>query len=279
MAHFIFNGKLYKENTAIVGSGNRGLRYGDGLFETMKMLDGKLVLADLHFARLWKGIAVLGFEVPKLFTPEKLAEEISALAEKNKHEKNARVRMQVFRGDGGLYDAINHAPNYVIETWQLPEGNSTVNNNGLVLGIYAAAKKSCDILSNLKHNNYLPYILAALHAKKEKWNDALLLNSFERVCDSTIANVFIIKNGGIFTPALSEGCVAGTMREHFINELKTTAWKVNETAITIEDVLNADEVFLTNSIYNIRWVQSIGSTVYKNETVQKINSVLAPTIL
>ncbi len=279
MAHFIFNGKFYTEATAVVGPGNRGLRYGDGLFETMKMQDGQLVLADGHFARLWKGMAVLGFDVPRLFTPEKLIEEISVLAAKNKHHKNARVRLQVFRGNGGLYDAINHIPDYIIETWELPGGNGSLNNNGLVLGIYTAAKKSCDVLSNLKHNNYLPYIMAALHAKKEKWNDALLLNSFERVCDSAIANVFIIKNNSIFTPSLSEGCVAGIMREHIIQELKTSAWRVNEAAITVDDVLNADEVFLTNSIYNIRWVQSIGSVVYKSKTVHQIYSLLAPTIL
>lgn len=278
MAYFVFNGKTYKEGSAIVGPGNRGLRYGDGLFETMKMADGRLQFADAHFARLWKGMAVLGFELPKLFSPEKLIEEILLLAKKNGHENKARIRLQVFRGDGGLYDAISHAPNYMIETFALPEENNSLNSNGLVLGIFKDAKKSCDMLSSLKHCNYLPYALAALYAKKEKWNDALLQNHHGRVCDSTVANVFIIKNEQIFTPALSEGCVAGIMREHIMQSLKATAWKVNEQAIAIEEALNADEVFLTNSIYAIRWVQSIGSSTYKNETVQKIYAALLPTI-
>ena len=279
MGYFIYNGKLCKEATAIVGANNRGLRYGDGLFETVKMQNGKLILEDAHFARLWKGMTVLGFEMPKHFTPEKLSEEILILAEKNGHKKNARVRLQVLRGDGGLYDAVNHLPNYIIQTWELAENNGELNSNGLELGIYREVKKSCDILSNLKHNNYLPYAMAALYAKKEKWNDAILLNSFERICDSTIANVFIIKNEEVFTPALSEGCVAGVMREHFIATLKTTAWKVNEAMITIDDVLNADEIFLTNSNYNMRWVKSIGGAVYKNEVLQKIYSLVAPTIV
>ena len=261
-----------------MGAGNRGLRYGDGVFETMKMLNGKLVLEDAHFARLWKGMNVLGFEIPKHFAPEKLAAEISALAKKNGHEKAARVRLQILRGDGGLYDAINHAPNYIIETWELPESNGQLNSNGLEAGIYHDAKKSCDILSNLKHNNYLPYLMAALHAKKEKWNDALLLNNHERICDSTIANVFIIKNEELFTPALGEGCVAGVKREHIIATLKSTAWKVNETTLTVDDVLNADEIFLTNSIHNIRWVKSIGNSSYTNSITQKIYAAVLPTI-
>jgi branched-chain amino acid aminotransferase len=182
------------------------------------------------------------------------------------------------RGDGGLYDAVNHAPNYIIETWELAEGNGLLNDNGLVSGIYHDAKKSCDILSNLKHNNYLPYLMAALYAKKEKWNDAILLNSHGSICDSTIANVFIIKNEELFTPALDEGCLAGVMREHIIATLKSTAWKVNETTITVDDVLNADEVFLTNSIHNIRWVKSIGTSSYTNSITQKIYAAVLPTI-
>ncbi len=279
MGDFIFNGKLFKEGTAIVSTANRGLRYGDGIFETIKIKDGKLILEDAHFARLWKGMTTLCFEIPKHFTPEKLAEEVAALAKKNGHEKNARVRLQVFRGDGGLYDAVNHSPNYIIETWHLAENNGELNSNGLVGGIYPAVKKNCDILSNLKNNNYLPYVMAALFAKKEKWNDAFLLNSYERICDSTIANIFIIRNEEVFTPALSEGCVAGVMREHFINELKASAWKVNETTLSTDDVLNADEVFLTNSIYNMRWVKSIGDSVYTNSTTQKIYAAVVPTIV
>jgi branched-chain amino acid aminotransferase len=270
MAHFIFNGKMYKEGEAVAGPGNRGFRYGDGVFETMKLKEGKLEFADEHFARLWKGMQVLGFDIPKLLSPEKFMDDITALAKKNGHEKKARIRLQVFRSDGGLYDAVNNNPNYTIESWPLAEENGMLNSNGLELGIYTAAKKSCDVLSNIKHCNFLPYILAAQHAKKEKWNDALLVNQYERICDSTIANVFIIKNEKVFTPALNEGCVAGVMREYVIAALKTNGWSITETMVTADDVLQADEVFLTNSIYNMRWVKQIGDTSYSNVRVQKI---------
>lgn len=267
---------MYKSGEAVAGPGSRGLRYGDGLFETMKLENGQIILPDGHFARLWKGMQVLGFDIPKLLSPEKFTSEITALAKKNGHEKKARIRLQVFRGDGGLYDTINHQPDYFIETWSLPGDNDLLNSNGLDIGIYEAAKKSCDVLSNLKHCNFLPYALAALHARKEKWNDALLLNQFHRVCDSTIANVFLIKNEEVFTPALAEGCVAGVMRENVIDLLKSNGWKVNETEVTVEDILQADEVFLTNSIYDMRWVKSIRDRVYTNTAIQKIHRLVFP---
>jgi branched-chain amino acid aminotransferase len=278
MTWFNFNGKLFKEDTAVISSENRGLRYGDGLFETMKLKNGQLILSDEHFARLWKGLQTLQFELPKHFTPEKLAEEIHALAKKNQLEKAARVRINIVRGNGGLFDAVNHHPNYIIETIPLPAENETLNSNGLVLGIYEDVKKSCDILSNLKHNNFLPYIMAALQAKKEKWNDALVLNTMGRICDTTIANIFLVKDNTVYTPALSEGCVAGVIRQQLINQLKAAAIECIQKELTIEELLQADEVFLTNSIYNLRWVQRINDKDYNNKLTQKIYTLLLPTI-
>jgi branched-chain amino acid aminotransferase len=272
MKHFIFDGKLLPEGAPVVGPPNRGLRYGDGLFETIKCADGQLLMADEHFARLWKGMQVLQFDIPKHFTPEDLAEKTINLCRKNGHERSARVRITVLRGDGGLYDAANHFPHYIIETSELPQSNGEWNSNGLVLGIYSEVRKSNDILANLKHNNFLPYLLAALHAKKQQWNDALVLNSEGRICDSTIANIFMIRDENIYTPPLSEACIAGVMRRSLIKALATTGYSVNERQITVEELALADEVFLTNSIYNLRWVQRIGETVYKNSFTHKIHT-------
>ena len=270
MENFIYNGKLYKEESAIVSASNRGLRFGDGLFETIKSINGQLQFVDEHFARLWKGMQVLQFNIRKHFTPEILEDEITGLLNKNGHLKISRVRITVFRGDGGLYDAINHTPNYLIQTWQLPDEAGTWNSNGLILGIYNEVKKSCDILSNLKHNNFLPYVMAAFFAKKQKWNDAIILNTEGRLCDTTIANIFLIKDEVIYTPKLTEGCVAGVMRKNIINKLTAANYKVLEAALTADDLLAADEVFLTNSIYNIRWVQQIDDKKYANTQTQNI---------
>lgn len=278
MNYFNYNGKMFKEGSPIIGADNRGLRYGDGLFETMKMKNGQLIFEDEHFARLWKGMKVLQFDIPKHFTVDSLRQEIIDLAKKNGHEPAARIRLNIVRGDGGLYDAKNHVPNYIIQTWTLPDGNGQWNGNGLVLGIYEGVKKSCDILSNIKHNNYLPYVMAALHAKREKWNDAILLNSNGRVCDTTIANVFTVKDDVIYTPTLSEGCVAGIMRKMLIKKIADSAWQLVEKDLTIDDLLNANEVFLTNSIYNLRWVQRIGDSVYQPTISKQIYTELIQTI-
>lgn len=279
MNYFNYNGKLFKDGTPVIGADNRGLRYGDGLFETMKMLNSELIFEDEHFARLWRGLNVLQFDISKHFKVEKLSGEIKLLAKKNGHEKAARIRLSIIRGDGGLYDAKNHSPGYIIQTWPLAAGSGEWNSNGLVVGIYKEAKKSCDILSNLKHNNYLPYVLAALQAKKEKWNDAILLNTNGRICDTTIANIFIVKDNAVFTPSLSEGCVAGIMRKMIIMNLLKSNWQVVEKEMSVDELLNADEVFVTNSMYNIRWVQRIYENTFKNVVTQKIFAVPRQTIL
>ena len=279
MVYFNYNGKIHPEGTPVIGVDNRGLRYGDGLFETIKMINGKLLFEDDHFARLWKGLKALEFEIPKNLTVDFLQKEMTALAQKNGHANAARIRLNIVRGDGGLYDAKNHLPNYIIQSWPLASSNGEWNSNGLVLGIYEAAKKSCDLLSNLKHNNYLPYVLAALTAKTQKWNDAIVLNTNGRICDTTIANIFIVKDGVVYTPSLQEGCVAGVMRRVVIQQVLKSGIDLIEKEISISELLAADEVFLTNSIYNIRWVQGIGDITFKNSLTYTIFSSLQSTIL
>lgn len=277
MEFLVFNGKYFSEGTALITANSRGLRFGDGLFETMKCINSHVEMIDEHFARLWKGLDKLQFKLSAHFTPDKLQEEVLALLQKNDHLKNARIRITVFRGDGGLYDAVNHIPNYLIQTFALSQGNITWNSNGLILGIYTEVKKSCDIISNLKHNNFLPYSMAALYAKEQKWNDAVLLNTHNRICDSTIANIFLIKHGVFYTPDLGEGCIAGVMRKYVIKELTALSYKVVEAPISVDDLLSADEVFLTNSIYNIRWVQQIADKKLTNILTAEINSAIFPT--
>ncbi len=269
MNYINYNGKIFGENEPIVPAQNRGLRYGDGIFETMKLKNGKLILSDEHFARLWKGMQLLQFDIPKLFSPEKFEEEILQLATKNKLTA-ARIRLTIIRSDGGIYDAKNNTPNYIIEALSLPEDNGPLNSNGLQLCIFNDAKKSIDAFSNLKTNNYLPYFMGAMFAKKQQCNDALILNSEGNICDSTIANVFYVKDETIYTPALTQGCVAGVMRKFLIDKIRTLDFAVHETAVTKNDILNADEVFLSNSIFNIRWVAGLENKRFTNTIIFKI---------
>lgn len=271
-----FNGKFIEAQTAVITADNRGLRYGDGLFETIKYKNNALILVDEHLSRLWKGMQLLQFDIPKLFTPDNLQDQILQLVKKN-NLTTARIRLSIVRGNGGLYDAVNHHPLYIIQAWSIADNNTTLNENGLQVCIYNEAKKALDNFSNLKHNNYLPYFMGALFAKKQQCNDALILNQHDRICDSTIANIFIVKEESIFTPSLAEGCVAGVMRKFILQQLIEQGLTVTETALTKEDLLNADEVFLSNSIYNIRWVAAIENKTYTNSTVKKIFNLLTKT--
>ena len=273
---FTCNDKIYKEGTSVITPDNRSLRYGDGLFETLKIYKGIIQLRDYHFERLFFGMDALQFEIQKYFTADYLENKIAELCKKNQHDLFTRVRLMIFRGNGGLYDPENNFPNYIIQTWSI-DGFSGLNSNGLIIDVYPDAKKSCDKFSHLKSNNFLPYIMAALHAKTIKANDCFLLNNYDRVCDTTIANIFIIKDEVIYTPALSEGCVAGVMRRFVIEKL-TSDFKIIEKPLSIEELQNADEVFLTNSIKGIRWVKQFRDSQYNNITVKKIHELFIKTI-
>ena len=270
---FTYNDKIYKEGTAVITPENRSLRYGDGLFETLKVINGEIQLCDYHFERLFSGMKMLQFEIPKHFTTEHLKNKIEELCKKNQNASLTRVRLMIFRGNGGLYDPQNHIPNYIIQTWDIKE-TEELNSNGLILAIYPDVKKSCDKFSNVKSNSFLPYVMAALYAKQIKVNDCILLNTHERVSDTTIANIFLVKEGIIYTPPLSEGCIAGVMRRFIIEKLQDSNFKIIEKPITVEEIENADEIFLTNVIKGIRWVKQFRNVQYANREIKKINEFI-----
>jgi branched-chain amino acid aminotransferase len=267
--YLLYNGSLCKSNEPLITADNRGLRYGDGLFETLMVTGGTIRFKDWHFERLFNGLKLLAFELPAHFTPQYIADQIMALCKKNRHG-TARIRINIVRGNGGLYDPENHFPNCIIQSWALPNEGFQLNENGLVTGIYDAAKKTMDSFCNIKSNNYLSYTMGALYAKKHQWNDAFILNTAGRICDATIANVFIIKNEILYTCPLYEGGVAGIMRRYLLANLATNGFTVKEEPITVEDLLAADEVFLTNAIKGIRWVSHCGEIVYKNRVTTSI---------
>ena len=271
------NGKVINEINAVVSINNRSFRYGDGCFETMKVSKGKLLFADYHFERLFNSLELLQFTVPSFLTPEYLLANILNLTQKNHHEKLARIRLTIYRGEGGLYDPQNHVPNFTIQTWELNPTNNLLNENGLVIDIFEKSRKVCDNYSAIKSNNYLGYAMAALWTKEQHLNDAILLNPYNRVADATIANVFIIKDGIVKTPGLSEGGINGIMRRYLLNQLPEIAVPVEESTLTIDDLLEADELFLTNSIYGIRWVKQLRDKEYGNNMTALIYKKLVHT--
>jgi branched-chain amino acid aminotransferase len=265
-----FNGKFLAADTPLIGAESRALRYGDGLFETIKLSNKHIVHEELHFSRLFEGLTLLGFDLPKSITRESLRESILLTAKKNNVEKAARIRLAFFRTNGGLYDPQHHQPNVLIQAWPLPPHCGSLNVNGLMTGVYHLARKSCDAFSNLKSASHLPYVMAALHAKKMKWNDAFVLNAFDRISDSSIANVFIINKKKLYTPPLAEGCIAGITRRFLLRELPQYGFDVEEKPLAISDIENADECFLTNAISGIRWVKQFQDKQFTNVMTKEL---------
>lgn len=281
----IYNGKYVETEPGILKSNDHSYRYGDGLFETLRVVDGDILLKEYHFARLFSGLKILKFSVPSSFTKESAEAEIKELCLKNNCEKSARVRLSVSRGSGGLYDCDNNF-SYLIECWPLEQKGFSENSRlpegqGLVVDIFPDARKSIDAFSNLKSANYLPYVMAAVWVKENKLDDALILNNHERICDATIANIFWVKNDTIFTPPLNEGCVAGVMRKKILDlrlQISDFGFKINESILTEEELMDADEVFLTNATSGIRWVGQFRTKKYQNKVCRRLFTELIERI-
>lgn len=275
----VYNGNFLNGDKPFIGADNRSFRYGDGLFETMKIINGKLLLADLHFERLFAGMRQLRFEPPRYFTPYYFMDLISKLCIRNHTEEAARIRMMVFRGDGGPYHPVDHYPNFVIQSAPLQQEVLSWNEKGFQIDVFPDARKSCDGFANLKSNNYLPYLMAALYAKEKKLDDCIVMNSHGRIADATIANVFLIKDSTVCTPALSEGCVAGVMRRHLIMLLRENSFRVEEEGtVRVESLLQADEIFLTNALYSVRWVGAFRDCRYSGATAREIYQLLQDSL-
>lgn len=274
---FNYNGKLFQLGENFISPDSRAFRYGDGLFETMIVKNKTIRLASLHFERLFNGLKILKFGIPKLFEATALHKAVLDLCKKNNHS-NARVRLAVFRGDGGLYDLENLQPNFVIQSWALPQQVMQLNENGLVIDVYPHAQKAMDVFANIKSANYLPYVMAALYAKENKLNDSLVLNAAGRIADSTIANLFFFKEDVLYTPALGEGCVAGVMRRFIIANSTAIGYNVIESAVTIEALKEADEIFLTNAAYGLRWINQFRDKEFTNDRTKIICQKLIKAI-
>ena len=252
---YIVNGKFYSELQPSISPENRSYRYGDGLFETIRMANGKLPLWELHWQRLTAGLQTLHIPAPKLFTSSSILDQIMQLCSKNDFV-NARIRINVSRGDGGILEQSSNL-HYSIQTWNLEEPVPKFNENGLSLGIFDGGRKSMDHLSNLKSNSYLIYVMAALYAKEFKFNDAIVLNTEGRAVDSSIANIFWVKDSEIYTPPKTEGPVAGVMRSFLSQQIP-----IKENPLDIETIRTADEMFITNAIRGIQWVASVEETSF-----------------
>jgi branched-chain amino acid aminotransferase len=263
-----FNGKFLAAEAPLFTAQNRGFRYGDGLFETLKVHQEQILFGSFHFERLLLGIKMLQMETT--YTEQDLSQMVMELCRKNDCAGSARVRLACFRNEQNKAD-------YVIEAFPLPEEVNQWNEKGLTIDLYPYARKNPDSFSNLKTANFLPYVLAGLFAKEKALDDAIVLNAFNKLADSSKANIFLIRNGEIFTPALHQGCVSGVIRRFLLDALKKSDYRIHLDELSEEDLGTADEVFLTNSIQDIRWVKRFREKEYASTDSRLIyEKIIAP---
>ena len=264
------NGAIVEISEANISSANRSFKYGDGFFETMKLNSGKVFLEELHMKRLFSSLEQLQYKIPSHFNTFFIKENIKALVEANELF-TGRIRLTISRGNGNLYDLDDLQLNFVIGQSPVEKSFNQLNTDGLQIGIYKKAIKPADSFSAIKSTNFLCYVMGAVWAHQLKINDAIILNQDGRLADTTIANVFIIKNGFIKTPAITEGCIAGVMRQYLLNKFRQDDLPVEEGKISIDDIFNASEVFLTNAIRGIQWVKQVEQSCFTNDLTKKLH--------
>jgi branched-chain amino acid aminotransferase len=258
-----FNGEILPADSILLTIANRAFKYGDGLFESMRLMKGKLKFPELHAERLQKGMKTLKIDGYSQADSWFLKEKVEELARRNKI-KHGRLRLTVYRDAEGLYAPTQNKMAYCLEIQPVDEPRYFLNERGLIMDVYTELPKPLNWLSNIKTCNSLTYVMAGIYKQQNKLDDVFLLNQNRFLCEANSSNIFVWYQNHLYTPALSEGCVEGVMRRVVIQLALDNNIPVTEAQINPEILNEADEVFLTNATKGIQWVMGYGVKRYFN---------------
>jgi branched-subunit amino acid aminotransferase/4-amino-4-deoxychorismate lyase len=273
-----YNGEIVAAGSKLLEISNRGFRYGDGLFESMRMMRGRLKFAELHSERLEKGMKALHIEGYSQMDSYFLQEKVEELAIRNKI-KHGRLRLTVYRDAEGLYTPTQNKMGYCIEIEPLEEPRYFMNAKGLIMDKYDEMTKPVNFLSNLKTCNSLLFVMASIYKVQNKLDEAFIINQHGFLCEAIGSNVFVLYQGTLYTPALSEGCISGVMRQVIMNLAQENNIPMVEAQIDPEILNQAEEVFLTNASRGIQWVMGFNKKRYFNETSKLLSEALNNLVL
>lgn len=260
----IYNGHLISLYEPAISFTNRAFRYGDSLFESIRYSKGKVMFLADHIKRIKLSMTILRMNVPAEFSTTNIEALILHLINQNNISSDARIRLTVFRNDGGYYTPDTNDISFLIETEALETEGYTLNQKGLWVDVYAEIKKPISKISNLKTGSALLYVMAGLTKKSLKLDDCLLINENGHIIESINANIFVIKNGSLYTSPLADGCIEGVMRKQILTLASLNRILTFEQSLTVDKLMNGDEVFLTNAIKGIQWVGQFKNTFYTN---------------
>jgi len=273
------NGKILSTSEPVLLYANRAFRYGDALFETIRIAKGKILFLNEHLKRLSAGIKFLKMENRQELSVRLIGQQMSELASMNSIKTDGRIRLTIFRNYDGLYTPEVNSVSYLIEAEKIKEEGFILNSKGFSIDIFAEVKKNKSKLSNIKSANALIYVLAGIYKKENQLGDCIILNESGNIAEAISSNVFVVKDKTIFTPPLNEACVDGIMRKQIIQLAKANNLTIYETLIPPDFLYEADELFLTNTISGIRWVGAFKIRRYYNNTskllIEKLNESIA----
>lgn len=268
------NGVILTNDAPTIHAGNRGHVYGDGVFESIRIMNGVPLNIDNHIRRLLEGAKAIKIRPASYFTPEFFKEKIMELTQKSEIMEGGRCRISLDRVTGGAYKPESNEATFFIEVYPYETNNFELNSKGLEVDQYTDIKKQKNFLSNFKTKSGLIYVMAAINATERKLDDVLIQNDRGGILESSSCNIFVVSNGVLYTPGLEEGCLAGTMRMQIINLAIANGIKVYECNILPQNLLAADEIFFTNAIRGVNWVSGYRTKRYFNNMSRKFVALL-----
>ena len=266
-----YNGRLLPSDEVKITPSNRAFNYGDGVFETVKIRNGRLVFWEEHYFRLMASMRMIRMKIPVEFTLEFLENEILKTIASLDIQTNLRARLSVFRKDGGLYMPTSNDVDFLVVVTPM----SHVIKEEYHVDLYKDFFIHSGYLSTIKSTNKLIHTLASIYAQENALDNCILLNERKGVVEATNANIFLVKDGLVKTPSLSEGCLNGIIRAKVIDMLsKNDSYTVEESVITPFEIQKADEIFITNCLMGIQPVTKYRKKEFKTGLARKLQSHL-----
>ncbi|WP_456440266.1 aminotransferase class IV [Psychroserpens sp.] len=248
------NGELIEDSSFITNE-NRGYKYGDAVFETLKVVHGKILFWEDHYFRFMASMRIMRMEIPMNFTMEFLETELLKTIEANSLLKSsARIRLNVDRGDGGKYLPKQNNISYNISVEALASDFYSVSKQDIyTVDLYKDFFVAPGLLSTLKTNNKVINVLGSIYAEENGWDNCLLLNTNKNVVEALNGNLFVVSGETIKTPPLEDGCLKGIMRKQLIEVIVNSGdYVIEEVSISPFELQKADELFLSNVITGIQ---------------------------
>lgn len=266
------NGKFFYSDKARVSIFDRGFMYGDGVFETMRSYAGLVFKLDEHLNRLFWCLNIIKIKLP--FSRKYLKDAVYKSLRANKLS-SSYIKITITRGEGrfGIGYKDLFFPNVVIAAKNFDGYPDWVFERGLSAKITGIQNEE-SVISKIKSLNYLPYILARLNAKDMGFDEAILTNTKGRITEAATSNIFLIKKDNIVTPSIDSGILHGITRGIIIRIAKKLGFHVKEKFISRRELLDADEVFLTNSLAEVLPVTKVDSKRISSGKVGAITKLL-----